>query len=417
MSYELTVAADLAAVRRAMGAPGRELCVGTRAGINGAGQSNGTNLQFNTMTCHYIPIACSRVKLVYEGFYVSQGAAEADQSPDLTIKVGFRPAGASPGKTSPNAPNLLVSRRVTFGGSVSGVVMGQTTGVSGSADLVSDPQPFWFPANTLITIQTYAVLASGQYWRGRAVVNGPGERNEEGVTVTDQSISGGIAGNGNWSIAPNLIVGVPDNAAARAVAIIGDSIADGTGDTASYTTGVIGYIERGLGIDVPNAKFSRGGTKLSNWGTRGYSQLAMIGRYFTDAIIELGINDVGAADSLATMQANFEKISAPLQAMGVKVHGATLTPYTTSTDSWATTANQTVTANEAVRVAYNDWLRTMPLNIASVIEAADIAETSRNSGKWKVTGAANYATGDGVHPSSAMHVLMGAAVPPSLFGY
>jgi lysophospholipase L1-like esterase len=397
--------------------PHRLLNVGTRAGINGAGQSNGTNLQFNTVSNFYIPIGARGLRLLYQNYYVSQGAAEADQSADITLKVGARPAGAAPGKTQPDAPSIGTSRRVTWGGAVSTTLLGSGSAVVGSTNALSDPLPFYFPGNTILSVQTYATLTSGQYWRGRGVVSGTGERNEEGVTVTDRSISGGASGTASWSIGPNLIVGIPDNPLARAVAIIGDSIATDTGDTASSSTGVAGYIERGLGIDVPNAKFTRGGEKLANWITRSYSQINDSVTYHTDAIIELGINDVGTPDTLATMQANLGAIVAKLRSQGLRVYVCTLTPWTTSTDSWATTANQTVTANEAVRVGYNDWVRTMPIGIAGVIEAADIAETARNSGKWKVTGAANYATADGVHPSAAMHLLMSASVTPSMFGY
>lgn len=406
-----------ASALRDLGADTQPLrCVGTRAGISGASQSNGTNLQFNTRSVHYVPIAASQIRLLYSGFYASQGAAEADQVPDLTVKVGLRPAGASPGKTQPDAPSLSTPRRVTFGRAQSGLVTGSTTSVSGSSDLISDAAPFYLPGNTILVVSTYATLPSGQWWRTRSVVSGPGERNEEGVTVTDRSISGDASGTGAWSVGPNLILGVPADPASRAVAIIGDSIADGTTDSADATTGVMGYIERGLGIGVPNAKFTRSGVRLSHWASRGYSQVDVIGRYFTDVIIQLGINDI-ANSTLEVMQTNLSALVAKFTGMGLRVYATTLTPWATSTDSFATLANQTVTAHESKRVDYNDWLRTLPVGLEGVLESADVAESSRNSGKWKITGASNYATTDGIHPSVAMHALMAAAIPPATFGY
>jgi hypothetical protein len=52
--------------------------------------------------------------------------------------------------------------------------------------------------------------------------------------------------------------------------------------------------------------------------------------------------------------------------------------------------------------------------ISSYFEIADTVESSRNSGKWVVTGAANYATADGIHPAPAGHTLMSQGIPAGI---
>ncbi len=95
------------------------------------------------------------------------------------------------------------------------------------------------------------------------------------------------------------------------------------------------------------------------------------------------------------------------------------TPYTNGTDAWATVANQTPNGSaETNRLDYNVWIRDgAPIDsttkapvaigaaglragqaghpLAGYIDAADLGESARNSGKWK----AGY-TSDGLHPNA-----------------
>ena len=106
----------------------------------------------------------------------------------------------------------------------------------------------------------------------------------------------------------------------------------------------------------------------------------------TDAIVALGTNDLTNGRTLVQMQADMALLAGELQGRGLRVHCCTVPPKTNST-------NTTPSASEAVRVAYNDWLRTVPLDMATCFETADTLETARNSGYWK-TG--DYYT-DGIH--------------------
>jgi lysophospholipase L1-like esterase len=94
--------------------------------------------------------------------------------------------------------------------------------------------------------------------------------------------------------------------------------------------------------------------------------------------------------------------------MGLPVFQNTITPSTTSTDSWATTGNQTPESSNAVRVQVNDWIRTVPSPLSGYFEIADLAETARNSGIWK----AGY-TSDGLHPNATGHSALAAGIDVS----
>jgi lysophospholipase L1-like esterase len=126
------------------------------------------------------------------------------------------------------------------------------------------------------------------------------------------------------------------------------------------------------------------------------------------AIVMYGTNDVAAGRTLSQMQADLTAIWSQLVDRDLAVYAATIPPIITG--SWATEGGQTVTANEAARVALNDWIRSTPAPLAGYFETADTVETTRNSGKWKSPG---Y-TADGTHPSATGHAAMAGAVTTSV---
>ncbi len=80
-----------------------------------------------------------------------------------------------------------------------------------------------------------------------------------------------------------------------------------------------------------------------------------------------------------------------------------------TTDSWATEANQTTYGNWGVAgfraqlvTQAATWIGNGTINGF----ASHTAEKGVDLSKWIVTGAANYATADGIHPSTATHDLM-----------
>lgn len=244
--------------------------------------------------------------------------------------------------------------------------------------------------------------------------------------------------------APNVITGYPTELPVGKrppqVFCWGDSIMHGSGDATgapSWGTYDLGWVRRGLNNQIPFVFAARSGTLAANFNTniqRRATAALMTG--CTHAIEAFGANDLGQTTWPAT-QNNRLLLWNLMSAQGIKVYATTTTPRTTSTDSWATLGNQTVNAVESNRVTLNDWIRDgAPLVAGSpvaagtsvalragqpghplvgYIDTADACESSRNSGKWKVTGAANYPTVDGLHPSTAVHLLMAAKLPLSAF--
>jgi hypothetical protein len=88
-----------------------------------------------------------------------------------------------------------------------------------------------------------------------------------------------------------------------------------------------------------------------------------------------------------------------------------LTPRTTSTDSWATTANQTPVAGATVggkTDLANQWFASIDGQELEDYKAITSFRDVDEGQKWVATGAANYATTDGIHPSTAIHTAAAA---------
>jgi lysophospholipase L1-like esterase len=157
----------------------------------------------------------------------------------------------------------------------------------------------------------------------------------------------------------------------------------------------------------------------------------------TDVITNMGVNDLVAAASVATVEQNMSTLWQNLSKFGARVWQTTITPKTSSTDTWATTGNQTAFANNSNRTTVNDWIRAgAPLNaslapvaigtagallagssghpLTGYFETADQVETARNSGIWKV-GSVYTTDGNGLHPSSTGAAAMAATINTAYF--
>lgn len=291
----------------------------------------------------------------------------------------------------------------------------QTLTIVPGADGCFDPLPITIAANTAYAIHTYvtnAGVSSGTWPLGPLLTSYDSNNYASGGGDVSSTV-GPVAGTsasymfGPSFIAATLATPVPT------VGVIGDSILAGQGDGVAYSGDLQlyqGYVARGLGNTLPSIAMTRGGFKLSQVApglalTRAMS-LFRNGRIST-AIVELGVND--SADTLATIQANMIHIWTLFTSRGVRVVQTTITPLTTtSSDGWATVANQTVNAADSTkRTPLDDWLRAGApmLNgvattagtpgavtmgqvghpLSAILEIADVVESARNSGKFRVS--------------------------------
>lgn len=185
---------------------------------------------------------------------------------------------------------------------------------------------------------------------------------------------------------------------------IGDSIVNGSNETG----GLRGFFLRSM-FDADLVSNPRGscnfgisGGVAGAWaGTNNALPRAYL-RYGKHAFEEYGTNGGTLADSQA--------IWAACRTAGVqKIIRVKILPRTTSTDTWQTAANQTYAAgwsSGGAKDLFNislDGQVGLPTGVDQVITFTTLLDT--DPWKWVVTGAANYATSDGIHPQAATHEL------------
>jgi hypothetical protein len=106
--------------------------------------------------------------------------------------------------------------------------------------------------------------------------------------------------------------------------------------------------------------------------------------YVSHAVCQMGINDCYALNSGLTIVSNLYTF-AKNKLTGKPVFQTTLEPYTTSTDMFMSTTNQTPSTNaNPNRIVFNDLVRQgLQYPIVGCIDLASAVETSVNSGLWK----------------------------------
>lgn len=280
--------------------------------------------------------------------------------------------------------------------------------------VISDPCPLTLPAAATFYTRTFVSVTSGQTW-----VNNIFPHAEDQVSrsngETDKTLGGATSYAFEYLLAPvAVIAAAPWGASPLHAAGVGDSIMAGLSDT-NYD----GWLVRAAAANgAGSVRATKGATLASTFTATatgdpfGQKSLASLGRRI---VCHYGNNDLTGSPSLATMQTRLSAIWQIFVDRGCVVYQGTLTPRTTSTDTWATTANQTPEANygaSSTRTQLNDWIRTIPSPLTGYIEVADAVESARNSGLWK---APDY-TADGVHPRDTGHAAIAAIVPAGVFG-
>jgi len=211
-----------------------------------------------------------------------------------------------------------------------------------------------------------------------------------------------------------------------AIAVIGDSITDGHGATTNGNDRWTDVLARRL-QDSPSTR----NIGVSNQGIGGNHLLTdglgpnVLSRFDRDAlapagvqwvIVFEGVNDLGglarldevtAAEHAALVRrvvAAYQQVIARAHAHGLRVYGATITPYVGST------YYHPGPMSEADRQAVNQWIRTA-LHFDSVIDFDAVVRDPQHPDQLLPI----YDCGDHLHPSPAGFKAMGDAVPLDLF--
>ena len=385
----------------------------------------GTNRGVFSRSHHRARGAISEIAVVVQNWYVDRagGKLEIPSDGDLQITMSVEyPAGTFYQLKFEGSPR----ERVAAGDFL--VSDFRSIAIPDDAEFWTN---MWMQAPTGNTI----VFFAGDTGQGQVAANG--EKLSVGATsATDSTMATSAAtaqATGWW---PTAIISRTSN---KSAIIVKDSIGEGVSDTAD-TTDAIGSIARSIVGGAAYINLSQRGDRLELALQSSARRLALL-PLSQNGICGLGVNDIGAGRSLSQIKADmitrWTEVKA-LLAGSKRVFQTTITPSVITTDAYATLANQTPatnfsTAGNGTRELLNDWLRDgAPINagsavaigdnsvgtiragimghpLYSVLELADVVESSRNSGKWKVDGTANKWTADGIHPSTYAYAQIAAS--------
>ena len=220
---------------------------------------------------------------------------------------------------------------------------------------------------------------------------------------------------GAWLLLARIEVAAAPGA--RVVVAFGDSITDGARSTANANARWpdtlarrLAERRRGARVAVLNAGISGNRVLGDGAGLRALARFdkdVLMQTGVTHVIVMEGINDIGIARANPTPSADdliaaHRQLIARAHARGLKIFGATLTPYEG--------AGYYSPEGEAKRQALNDWIRTSG-EYDGVIDFDAVTRDPAAPGKF----AAFADSGDHLHPGDAGYKAMGEAVDLALF--
>ncbi len=222
--------------------------------------------------------------------------------------------------------------------------------------LWSDPLAFELPALANVGVSVHFGSISSTVITGHA-----GSRTTSFIQTGDATRSATLSGatlTDRWYLIAGLEVLTP-SASGGAVAALGDSITDGRGSTTNGNDRWTDYLAARLAGNAPTAK-----TGVVNLGIGGTGIALAQDRFRRDVldqtgvrwvILFIGVNDIGASGAApatiaSTVTAAYTTMASQARARGLKVYGATITPFGGS--------SYYSTDHETARQTINDWIRT-----------------------------------------------------------
>lgn len=351
-----------------------------------------SNKQMNSRVMHRAAQDLRTIKLVYSNIY--NGSASGSQPFSEASGDAFTLAA------SIEYPRGVITQ-VLFSGE-------STTTLASGATIVSDEISVLIPSGAAFWVRSWQNVATGTIiysdWVGATDIDmvtneyaASGLTNKTGGAALDPLLGPSL----DVCFGPIAIIGQTTKTTAL---IIGDSRAQGVDDYMDWSLDV-GTIGRSIGKEFAYINAARSSDRAGNM-VASHALRVALANYCTHVVNQFGTNDLHSElVGTVTLETRMETINALYPTKGVYV--TTLEPRNTSTDSWATLANQTVSAQEAERVAFNGLVRAGSIAGArGFFDIASAVESSFNSGKWKVTGEANGYTDDGNHANQAANELI-----------
>jgi lysophospholipase L1-like esterase len=320
------------------------------------------------------------------------------------------PAG---GQAGVGAIQPGTSRPVTFSGRTSIVV-------PVGAQIVSDPLNFDLAARSNLTVTMY--LAQGQ--ASNNITSHPGSRTDShmvaGNHVDDVDLAGATTVAHWYFISGVEMWSRPTTAAA---VMVGDSLTDGRGSTTNmndrWPDQLLDRLQSRPGTsDIAIVNQGAGGNRVLNDGL-GPNALGRVDRDVLSQsgvkwlLVFEGVNDIGTAEAGEAAQKQvvddlitaFDQIILRAHAHGIRVYGATITPFGGNTGY-----DDPAGLREASRQAVNEWIKTSR-RFDGVV---DFDRVARDPAAPRQLAPA-FDVGDHLHLNPAGYKALADAVPARLF--
>ncbi|GHG14623.1 MULTISPECIES: SGNH/GDSL hydrolase family protein [Amycolatopsis] len=313
------------------------------------------------------------------------------------------PAGGAAGVSGIQAGS---AKAVTFGGQ-------KSVTVATGREALSDPLDITVASGANLTVTLY--LAKGQ--ASSRITSHPGSRTTsylmKGNHLTDTTLAGTTRVD-HWYFLSGLDVWAPERAGA--VVLLGDSLTDGRGSTTNgndrWPDALFTRLQKqGATANVAVVNEAAGGNAVLSGGLGPTA----VSRFDRDVLSQSGVkwlvvfegvNDLGGNGSpqtAASLIAAYRQFITKAHAAGIKVSGATITPFGgNSYDNAART-------HEAARQTVNSWIRT-----SNEFDAvADFDQAVRDPANPRRLRSA-YDSGDHLHLNPAGYLALADAVPTTL---
>jgi len=272
--------------------------------------------------------------------------------------------------------------------------------------VVSDPVPLEVKKGDFIYSATYVTVPSaGQFPLGVTAFVNIGEGGDESTSPVDKTLNpGSVTVQAMQVYSPLAILGHTASPI-PSVMLLGDSIIEGYYEAPAYPDW--GFGTRGLnGAYIPSINMGRSGdTAQGAVGFKARQFRMQVAGGFTHCAVEYGTNDLYAnGRTLSQLKSDIQDLWSGCTMRGLKIIAMTLTPRTAAATDGSPPVDSGI---EAIRVAYNDWIRTKPSPVVLVWDTAKAVEAN-SSGVLTMDGGYWFHafTQDGTHPTTAGHAAM-----------
>jgi len=357
----------------------RQVATGTHI-PNTLASSNTTTF---SRTPHILRSAVAALAIVLPNWYVAGQTETNAGSATWTAAIEY-PAGTF--------------TRVTFGGAAS------VTSSSGG-NIVSDQIPVSIPKGEKFWVRLFQNAPSkAVYFTFYA-----GDGTAQFVSpASDLTMGGTATTSASFQAATTTPIAIIGMSSDPAIGIYGDSISVGRGDTADAGLPLQGHLGRAFGAAYAAGHVGISGDRMSLFlGSK--AKRMSLASYFTHFAVNMGINDITGGGSASAVAADTNSIVGLFPG---PVALCTLSPVSTSTDTWNSVVAQTTVASNAVRVTENTRRLGGISGVKTVYDVNPSVESvaSPESGLWR----ASAYTADGTHPSAKGYKEEAAAINVAL---